>query len=112
VKQVEAQYNKVGDNAAHYDSQPERPLIAVPSLLEEKEAGESRPAENRCGFNKSFYRIPVDLLDSKFHRYTCTEVSKEQSFHTVHVKELNFVQRHYVDVMEHYIHGYIVCNRI
>ena len=26
------------------------------------------------GFNKSFYRIPVNLLDSKFHRYACTKV--------------------------------------
>ena len=34
VKQVEVIYNIVGDNAAHLDFQPERPLIVVPSLLE------------------------------------------------------------------------------
>ena len=34
VKQVEVIYNKVGANAAHLEFHPERPLIAVPSLLE------------------------------------------------------------------------------
>ena len=34
VKQVEVLYNKVGANAAHLEFHPERPLIAVPSLLE------------------------------------------------------------------------------
>ena len=32
--------------------------------------GQKKPS----GFNKSFYRIPVNLLDSKFHRYACTKV--------------------------------------
>ena len=34
MKQVEVIYNIVGDNATHLEFQPERPLIAVPSLLE------------------------------------------------------------------------------
>jgi hypothetical protein len=42
--------------------------------VEEKEAGESSEAEKPSGFNKSFYRIFVNLLDGKFHRYACTKV--------------------------------------
>jgi hypothetical protein len=34
MKQVEVIYNKVGANATHLEFHPERPLIAVPSLLE------------------------------------------------------------------------------
>ena len=34
VKQVEVIYNIVGDNTTYLDFQPERRLIAVPSLLE------------------------------------------------------------------------------
>jgi hypothetical protein len=49
-------------------------------LFEEKDAADFRSAAKVAGFNKSYYRISVNSLDSKYPRYACTEVLKEQKF--------------------------------